>query len=172
MENKNIYRWKDYTPMSGSEALRAFRNAVDVVAIRPGKNTVKMESEADIRKFARKRYVFAADRDSLLRAETEFKVDYYVIIPGTAGEAELMHTADAPHFCKKYRDRIKIFENCKSNLTELVQQHQLPDGRYWTEFLVHEDCLGNVSNCDYDEGEITVVKGQVTEVPCGFVMPF
>lgn len=172
MNKKNIYRWNNYVPMTGSEALRAFRKGMEILVIRPGRKPVPMATEADIRRFARKRCIFAADRVLLLRKEATFKVDYFVVIPGTEGEAELLHPEGSPHFHKEYSDRYEIFENCKANLTELIQRHQLPDGKYWTEFLVDEDVLGKVSNCDYDEGEITVVNGQVTEVPSGFVMPF
>ena len=171
MKKKN-YCWVNYVPLTGAEALRLYRKGVDIFVLKPGKATVRVETKGELYKYARKCCLFAAKRDSFEKAETIFAVDYYVILPGTGGEAALIHPEKSPHFHGEYADRICVFEDCKKNLTALVRRYGLPDGTYWAEFVCDKIFLGEKQPFDYDEGEIVVKNGSVEKVPCGFAMPF
>ena len=160
-----MYTWKDMIPLTCKEAHAAFKKGLTVLCLHPTQSQIA-KSLADIKRHASKGGVFATDRDALLCKETYFIAKYSVFY----GPNQPLRFAVS----KKCATRDEAMDGCKAFLAQSLREHGIKeDGQYWAEFDLDRYVMGEYDTMtDFDEGFITVKDQAVTDVPCGFWLPF
>lgn len=130
------------------------------------KQSTIAKCRADIKQHAKKGGVFATNRDELIRKETYF-VAKYTVQPNMASVQRFT-------VFKRYEDRDDAMSGCEAFLTQSFREHGITeDGEYWAEFMLERYVMGTYDTMtDFDEGFVKVKDRTVTDVPCGFWMPF
>lgn len=169
---KNLYRWKDYIPLTAGDAKSAFQKGVQVLCLHPsGKDSIVV-SETDIRKHANKGGLFAAERKKLKSAVTTYSMDYRIVHPVSGPAMEMKTPEDGMLLTVEVDNRMDLFENGEANFSKLAKQHGCPDGEYWVEYTGYSHAFGKKSCTDIDEGVITIKNSEVVKSPANFWLPF
>lgn len=163
----NPYAWRDYIPLSSSDARRAFRKGVQVFCLHSSRLGEPVTSEAEIRKHAKKGRIFVVKRMELKKAETTYIAEYEIRHPLNDPEAEMKAV-----LVKEYDDHFALFEEGNNNFSILATQCGCPDGEYWVEYSGFEKVFGKKSCTTFDEGVMTFKDGKVVNAPKNFWLPF
>lgn len=170
--SSNLFIWNKYIPLTSRDAKEAIRKGVQVFSLRPNGKTVPVASEADIRKNAKKGYVFAAKFHQLKQAVTTYTMDYHIVCPMSDPELEIKTPENGITLSKKTENRYELFSDGNKNFSLLAQQHGCPDGEYWAEYYGYSTAFGEHRCTDHDEGVITIKNGEVIKAPDNFWLPF
>lgn len=170
--SSNLFNWNNYIPLTSQDAKEAIRKGVQVFSLRPNGKTVPVASEADVRKNAKKGYVFAAKYHQLKQAVTTYTMDYRIIHPVSGPAMEMKTPENGLWLTVESEDRFNLFDNGEANFSKLAKQHGCPDGEYWAEYVGYSHTFGKRSCTDVDEGVITIKNGEVVMSPDNFWLPF
>lgn len=168
------YVWKDLCPLTCKEAHVALAKGLPVICLDPKQSTT-MTIKDDITRRAKKGAIFAVRRELLEKEETHYIANYTISRKlKDDSQGYRMRDPEQVEASKQYKTQLEVGDDCKKFLSQVMRQHGLcEDGIYWATYERSRYTFGIYEGVEeYDEGEIVVKNGEVTQVPSGFWLPF